>query len=1709
MEEQERSRSPSRRTSRVEQVVGRWLRRSRESGSRERTQGDGKPGDSGGMDQRNFPIRVTVQILRDPLLDSHGFSLSSQPPILVRDVSVGGPADGRLAPGDQVLKINSVAIEDLSSEQAADIIRESEDSVTMTILRHTVGPKSSFITAEKRARLRTNPVKVRFAEEVVVNGHSQGNSLLFLPNVLKVYLENGQTKAFKFEANTTVKDIVLTLKEKLSIHCIEHFALVLEQQYSISKLLFLHDEELIQQVVQKKESHDYRCLFRVCFLSRDPLHMLQEDPVAFEYLYLQSVGDVMQERFAVEMKCNTALRLAALHIQERLAIAGHAHKTSLKTITKNWGIENFVSQTLLRNMREKDLRKAISYHMKKTQALLEPRHKVMSASQVRLTYLTQLGELKSYSGKSFSATMMLQDRESMVSLLVGAKYGVSQVVNHKLNIMTTLTEFSSVSRVELLPESDKVSLVKIYLQDVKPITLMLESQAAKDLCCLVSGYCKLLVDSTASVFSWMENPKMHRISAEEGYVSRGCSDSEESSEMDSADVLVNRRFSSDDTRVAPESEQQAEEEGQEGDGNQREGGTQGEREGNKGEVGGRQGEGEGNKRKEEGTQGEGEENKREEGGTQGEGAGPKPEGVDCEAAGCGEQQECSGEDLLSEASDSCHTDSRFYTSLSSDSMDALEEDDLVACSSCLPLGHYLLDTPEQHEVGNGATAPKESTSPHPSSVCDYDSDPGLRFAELSQLADLLPSPPEASEEEEGDEEGSSLPTKREYVFTFEENDARHYYNICSNVTPDSARSLPRPRPDPSQEEGEEGRGPLPDMEPVPILQPPPGFGDSSSEDEFFDAQDMFTSSEVTGEATTDGSGDTAGMGRTLSLSDIDISVPEQSVDTEQDDRGRSVLRHGRKKSRKRRSFMETDFTSQVSFPGQGRDLVDEDQLPCPTVSSLSNGEGEPAQLESKPIGGSDGHPPAPSRSGSEDSGVRRSKRISSELMEMEPDTMEFKSVTALMSAAAPLVMAVRCRVGPEGRESAGQQFQKMKEGEDLAETGEILNIPENLAETGGTLNIPSTSDEHVKVKDSLGEESNIPVPKEQHGQKSQEESLMQQLPPYLEGGGEAEDDLVFTENGTCPIPATPPQMVLPPAPSVSNIPGKDEEEEGGLSDKEDPEAESNSATLDCWGGSSTYLALAFRKGISISHECLMRVGAETVSETAGSAAASEAAIITKEPPAGFKFQNCPSGIMNRLSTSTLRGKIQTLPWYLSRSQEALSECVISTTDNSSSSGVSSEAMEATEDTKEVTEVIDEVTEVAEEATEEVTEVVSEASEEVTEVLAEAVEADPCFGLQDTFTDMEVGVTALPHMLLTPQTCGDLPLSLHPLGSTDWSVDGSSPATREEADASTPTCGVLTPCESKQPQPWAPFCPEGKVSFGCGSMSSPGCPTIPEEAPTHQEVCSCQAVYTNCFSGALDVTGFDEELTVYEFSRQTQGTDGSPLMTGPPSSFSSSSSVFSSSPCISPFSRVVLPPSTAELSPLLSPLYPSDCYLPESLEDTLNQLRNRRYSLSGGFAALQQDVDELLALLQPRGVDLPVRGGQHHRETCADHFSENKRLLHAEARKLMSGCQRVTRVGQAPEETLRCLAESFRTLVQLASVCLWFSSCVRCEGRHAEALSGLREVARTFGEFAQAAEKAGGRKSCQDLSVKLLARQCTALTASIFCLTQLFRTLTAL
>lgn len=48
---------------------------------------------------------------------------------------------------------------------------------------------------------------------------------------------------------------MLTLQEKLSIRSIAHFALVLEEQYSLAKIHLLHEEELIAQVSRAPAPH--------------------------------------------------------------------------------------------------------------------------------------------------------------------------------------------------------------------------------------------------------------------------------------------------------------------------------------------------------------------------------------------------------------------------------------------------------------------------------------------------------------------------------------------------------------------------------------------------------------------------------------------------------------------------------------------------------------------------------------------------------------------------------------------------------------------------------------------------------------------------------------------------------------------------------------------------------------------------------------------------------------------------------------------------------------------------------------------------------------------------------------------------------------------------------------------------------------------------------------------------------------------------------------------------------------------------------------------------------------------------------------------------------------------------------------------------------------------------------------------------------------
>lgn len=62
----------------------------------------------------------------------------------------------------------------------------------------------------------------------------------------------------------TRQDIILTLREKLSIRSIDHFALVLEEQYNVLKTHLLHEEELIEEVSGECVCPSAQCTHLLC-----------------------------------------------------------------------------------------------------------------------------------------------------------------------------------------------------------------------------------------------------------------------------------------------------------------------------------------------------------------------------------------------------------------------------------------------------------------------------------------------------------------------------------------------------------------------------------------------------------------------------------------------------------------------------------------------------------------------------------------------------------------------------------------------------------------------------------------------------------------------------------------------------------------------------------------------------------------------------------------------------------------------------------------------------------------------------------------------------------------------------------------------------------------------------------------------------------------------------------------------------------------------------------------------------------------------------------------------------------------------------------------------------------------------------------------------------------------------------------------------------
>uniref|UniRef100_A0A1B6M6W8 FERM and PDZ domain-containing protein 4 n=1 Tax=Graphocephala atropunctata TaxID=36148 RepID=A0A1B6M6W8_9HEMI len=452
------------------------------------------------------PQPRTVELTRHPLL-GFGFVAGSERPVIVRFVTENGPSVGKLQPGDQLLTINDEDVRTAPRDHVIQLVRGCKDTVRLVVCQPPLDNstrKSALLSSAKKAKLKSNPSRVRFAEGVVVNGSPLYTASAFsggeggvplMPNVLKVFLENGQTKSFKYDSTTRVGDVVASLQQKLCLKAIHHFSLVLEQVKSLrrNKLTLLNPEHTLARIASRPGSHNLRCLFRVTFVPRDACDLAQKDLAAFEYLYLQCCNDVVQERYAPELKYDIALRLAALHIHQH-AISNNIppSKITVKSIEREFGLERFVPVSLMESMKRKELRKLLSHLLKLNQTMTGTSHKCLTSLQAKLYYLSIISELPSYGAKCFSTNIRDCNMETVI--LVSPKLGISQINGIRNSMPVPLADIEQLTLIRVQREDQISSLVTIYLPTAiqKEVSVSMEDRDADELVLVLQGYYRLL-----------------------------------------------------------------------------------------------------------------------------------------------------------------------------------------------------------------------------------------------------------------------------------------------------------------------------------------------------------------------------------------------------------------------------------------------------------------------------------------------------------------------------------------------------------------------------------------------------------------------------------------------------------------------------------------------------------------------------------------------------------------------------------------------------------------------------------------------------------------------------------------------------------------------------------------------------------------------------------------------------------------------------------------------------------------------------------------------------------------------------------------------------------------------------------------------------------------------------------------------------------------
>ncbi|KRZ34135.1 FERM and PDZ domain-containing protein 4 [Trichinella pseudospiralis] len=360
-----------------------------------------------------------------------------------------------------------------------------------SILRHS----NSFRTSKR----------VHFAQGVSIeNEEPEMDQTLVLEHVIKIYLENGQSKSFRYEAETKIQDMLVRLAEKLNIRLVDHFALNFEYPIGprTTKLMTIEPEKLICQALSEVHAQQFRCLLRFSFMPVDFASLLEADKNAFLYLYNQSVSDVTSGRYIHTMRYDMCVRLAAIQILQTVSEHGKTSDSPLKIAEKQYGLAVFLPKVVLDNVQSGEIKKYLRLLIKEEKRLavestmfnLKKDSAAFKLYYFYLRYLNLLRQMEAFSTHRFQAHIKKVNSEVTITINQHPKFSVYGAEAAKtINYAISYHDLLSVSVADISHRSQKLVKIKFDSGDEKnnSIEMIMDSDDCHEFVSFLKGY-KLL-----------------------------------------------------------------------------------------------------------------------------------------------------------------------------------------------------------------------------------------------------------------------------------------------------------------------------------------------------------------------------------------------------------------------------------------------------------------------------------------------------------------------------------------------------------------------------------------------------------------------------------------------------------------------------------------------------------------------------------------------------------------------------------------------------------------------------------------------------------------------------------------------------------------------------------------------------------------------------------------------------------------------------------------------------------------------------------------------------------------------------------------------------------------------------------------------------------------------------------------------------------------